>query len=76
MNMLPIFAILCATTLTTSCASMTAQGGETEAERCYQLGKALPTRSHADTERTKDEIQHIYAVFSLACPRHAQLVPR
>ena len=55
---------------------MTAQGGETEVERCYQLGKALPTRSHADTEQTKAEIQNIYAVFSLACPSHARMVPK
>lgn len=71
-----IFAAMCAAILMNGCERWTGEGGATEDERCYQLGKALPTRSHVDTEQTQAEIQNIYAVFSLTCPRHAQLVPK
>lgn len=48
---------------------------ETNREVCRQIGGALPTRSHQDTDQTIDEITVLYATFSLTCPEWQHLIP-
>ena len=59
--------------LLTGCASVAGQA--TVEEVCFQWGASLPTRSQADTEQTKAEIQEAYAVFALVCPEQEYLIP-
>lgn len=61
--------------LLTGCVSTTTQGGATEDALCTVWGESLPTRSQSDTAQTQEEIQNGYAVFSLACPQHLELIP-
>lgn len=55
---------------------MTGGGSATRDEVCRQTGAALPTRSRADTDQTKAEIQKAYATFGLTCPEFAYLIPK
>ena len=57
------------------CAPTTMPGSATESAICRAWGQSLPTRSRADTEQTKAEIQLGYADFQNACPALARLVP-
>lgn len=75
MKMQMTFAIVLIGLMSGCGTSMTPDGGATEAELCRAWGGSLPTRSHSDTDQTKDEIQAGYAIFAAACPDWDHLIP-
>ncbi len=75
MRMLQIFVIALSVIFLSGCDSMRVMGSETNREVCRQIGGALPTRSHRDTDQTIDEITVLYATFSLTCPEWQHLIP-
>lgn len=75
MRMLQIFVIALSVIFLSGCDSMRVMGSETTREVCRQIGGALPTRSHRDTDQTIDEITVLYATFSLTCPEWQHLIP-
>lgn len=75
MHKLKSFAITLSAILMTGCVSSTGEGSETANEICRQLGDALPTRSHKDTQQSQDEDQALYGTYSLTCPDFVHLIP-
>ena len=75
MKTLKIFVIVLIATFLTSCGNSMMPGSETSDEICRQWGGSLPSRSRADSEQTKSEIQAGYATFALACPNWTHLIP-
>jgi hypothetical protein len=71
------YAIASSLIFLTGCVNSTtpAIATETGAEICRQIGGELPTRSRSDTPQTQNEIQRLYAIFSLACPEWEGLIP-
>ena len=59
---LMLLGAACATSNPTSAAT------ETERARCEAWGQSLPSRSRADTARTRSEIGLAYDVYVAACP--------
>jgi hypothetical protein len=74
-RLLTTFVIASSVIFLTGCDSMRVMGSETSREVCRQMGAALPTRSHRDTQVTIDEITELYATFSLVCPIWEHLIP-
>lgn len=75
MRTLMLSAAVLAVTVLSGCGNLMGQATATEAAICQAWGDSLPTRSHADTQVTQDEIAVAYADFVNACQNWAHLVP-
>ncbi len=60
----------------TGCGDTKMTGGATERALCIEWGQSLPTRSHADSAQTADEIGEQYEVFAVSCPKFTNLIPK
>ena len=65
---LTLFAMLSMTLAAGQCQMTTPEATETEKELCRAWGSSLPSRSHQDTQQTRDEIGQAYRDFEAACP--------
>lgn len=59
---------------TSGCVTLTTTAVVTETERelCIAWRDSLPSRSRADTQRTRDEIGLAYDVHVAACPNYSR----
>lgn len=71
-NVLTRFAMpLMLLAVVAACSPMI-EATETERELCIAWRDSLPSRSHADTDQTQDEIGVAYDVQAAACPRYSR----
>jgi hypothetical protein len=72
-------ALMLFAAILTGCSAITekrATATDTETALCIAWGRSLPTRSHRDTQQTRDEITASYANFEAACPEQNELLPK